>query len=53
MIKREMYMKQIKPFIGKDIIKVLTGIRRSRKICYVGTYKKRNKFTKAEYFYKL
>lgn len=31
MIKREMYMKRIRPFIGTDIIKVMTGIRRCGK----------------------
>ena len=31
MIKRELYMKQIRPFIGKDVVKILTGIRRSGK----------------------
>ncbi|MBE6093308.1 MAG: ATP-binding protein [Selenomonas ruminantium] len=31
MIKREYYMKQIRPFIGKDIVKVLTGMRRCGK----------------------
>ena len=31
MIKREIYIKKIKPFIDKDIVKVLTGIRRSGK----------------------
>ncbi len=31
MIKREAYMRRIRPFIGKDLIKVLTGIRRSGK----------------------
>ena len=31
MIKRETYMSRIRPFIGKDLIKVLTGIRRSGK----------------------
>ena len=31
MIKREMYMKRIRPFIGTELIKVLTGIRRSGK----------------------
>ena len=31
MIKRELYMKRIRPFIGREIIKVLTGIRRSGK----------------------
>lgn len=31
MIKREQYMSRIRPFIGSDLIKVLTGIRRSGK----------------------
>lgn len=31
MIKREIYIDRIKPFINKNIIKVLTGIRRSGK----------------------
>ncbi|MDC7291364.1 ATP-binding protein [Blautia schinkii] len=31
MIKRELYMAKIRPFINKDIIKVLTGIRRCGK----------------------
>lgn len=31
MIKRELYLNKIKPFIDKEIIKVLTGIRRSGK----------------------
>jgi len=31
MIKRELYLKKIRPFIGKDIIKVITGLRRSGK----------------------
>lgn len=31
MIKRELYMSRIRPFINKDIVKVLTGIRRSGK----------------------
>lgn len=31
MIKREAYMSQIRPFIDNDLIKVLTGIRRSGK----------------------
>ncbi len=31
MIKRELYMKQIRPFIGQNIVKVLTGIRRCGK----------------------
>ncbi len=31
MIKREKYLNQIRPFIGKDLVKVLTGIRRCGK----------------------
>ena len=31
MIKRELYMKRIRQFIGSDIIKVMTGIRRCGK----------------------
>ena len=31
MIKRELYMERIRPFIGKDVIKVITGLRRSGK----------------------
>ncbi|HCT91163.1 MAG TPA: ATPase [Lachnospiraceae bacterium] len=31
MIRRELYMSKIRPFIGKDIVKVLTGIRRCGK----------------------
>jgi predicted AAA+ superfamily ATPase len=31
MIKRELYMKQIRPFIDNELIKVLTGLRRSGK----------------------
>ena len=31
MIKRELYMSKIRPFIGNDLIKVLAGIRRSGK----------------------
>lgn len=31
MIKREMYMSRIRPFIGTDLIKVMTGIRRCGK----------------------
>lgn len=31
MIKREMYMKRIRPFIGTDLVKVMTGIRRCGK----------------------
>ena len=29
MIKRELYMERIRPFIGKDVIKVIPGLRRS------------------------
>ena len=31
MIKRELYMDQIRPFIRKDVVKVITGLRRSGK----------------------
>ena len=31
MLKRERYMQKIRPFIGSELIKVLTGIRRSGK----------------------
>jgi len=31
MIKRELYMGRIRPFIGKDVVKVITGFRRSGK----------------------
>ena len=31
MITRELYLKKIRPFINKDIVKVITGIRRSGK----------------------
>src|SRR5699024_10687567 len=31
MIKRENYMRRYRPFIGNELIKVLTGIRRSGK----------------------
>ncbi len=31
MICREMYMQRIRPFIGNDLVKVMTGIRRSGK----------------------
>ena len=31
MINRELYMSRIRPFINQDIVKVLTGIRRSGK----------------------
>ncbi len=31
MIRRDRYLSQIEPFVGKDVIKVLTGMRRSGK----------------------
>lgn len=31
MIKRETYLRRIRPFIDKDLVKILTGIRRSGK----------------------
>lgn len=31
MIKREMYMKRIRPFLGTELVKVMTGIRRCGK----------------------
>ena len=31
MIKREMYISRIRPFIGTELIKVMTGIRRCGK----------------------
>ena len=31
MVKRELYMSRIRPFIGSELIKVMTGIRRSGK----------------------
>ena len=31
MIKRERYMQRIRPYIGNELVKVLTGIRRSGK----------------------
>ena len=31
MIKRELYMSRIRPFIGSELIKVMTGIRRCGK----------------------
>jgi predicted AAA+ superfamily ATPase len=31
LIKRELYMGRIRPFINKDLVKILTGIRRSGK----------------------
>ena len=31
MIRRDMYMEKISPFIGTDLVKVMTGIRRCGK----------------------
>ena len=31
LIKRELYMSRIRPFIGTDLVKVMTGIRRCGK----------------------
>ena len=31
MIKREIYMSRIRPFIGNDLVKVMTGVRRAGK----------------------
>ena len=31
MVKRELYLKKIRPFIGTDVVKVITGMRRSGK----------------------
>ena len=31
MIKRELYMSRIRPFIGTELVKVVTGIRRCGK----------------------
>jgi len=31
MIQRELYMERIRPFIGTDVVKVITGLRRSGK----------------------
>lgn len=40
MIKREKYMRRIRPFIGSDLIKVMTGIRRSGKSVMLELIKK-------------
>ena len=40
MIKRELYMNRIRPFIGNDLIKVITGIRRSGKSVMLDLIKK-------------
>ena len=35
MYKRNLYMKQIAPFLGKPVVKVITGMRRAGKSCLV------------------
>lgn len=40
MIKRESYMKKIRPFINSDLVKVLTGIRRCGKSVMLDLIKK-------------
>lgn len=40
MIKRESYMKKIRPFINSDLVKVLTGIRRCGKSVMLDLLKK-------------
>lgn len=35
MIKRDLYLKKIRPFIGTDVIKVITGMRRSGKSVFL------------------
>ena len=36
MIKRELYMSRIRPFLGTELIKVMTGIRRCGKSVKIG-----------------
>ena len=31
MVNRELYLKKIRPFMGTDVVKVITGMRRSGK----------------------
>lgn len=40
MIERELYMKKIRPFIGSDLVKVITGMRRSGKSVMLDLIKK-------------
>jgi predicted AAA+ superfamily ATPase len=40
LIKRETYIEQIRPFIRKDVVKVITGIRRSGKSVLLDLLKK-------------
>ncbi len=35
MYKRNLYLKQIEPFLGNSVVKVITGMRRSGKSCLV------------------
>lgn len=35
-LKRELYLKQIRPFYESDIIKVITGVRRAGKSVFCG-----------------
>ena len=35
MIQRELYLKKVRPFIGTDVIKVITGMRRSGKSVFL------------------
>ena len=35
MIKRELFLKKVRPFIGTDVIKVITGLRRSGKSVFL------------------
>ena len=39
MIDRPAYLKQILPFVGKNIIKILVGVRRSGKSTLLGQIK--------------
>ena len=39
MIKRELYMSRIRPFIGMELIKVMTGIRRCGKSVMLELYR--------------
>jgi predicted AAA+ superfamily ATPase len=40
MVQREEYMKRIRPFIGNELVKVLTGLRRSGKSVMLELIKK-------------
>ena len=43
MIKRELYLKKIRDSYDSELIKVIMGIRRLRKICIIGTNNGGNK----------